>query len=180
MTRTASRNLLVAIAATALLAGCGSVDAGAAAVVGDRRISVTEVQTATADAHALGAQIDQSQILYMLAISPFVQEIAARYNATASPDEARKELGNKVKNPSKGLLSVIRAEISAGRIQNQAGPQMMQQAVAEANQKLDTAGFTVNPRFGEFDPKTRKFSPTKVNWLVDTKADLAPAPAPGQ
>lgn len=178
MTRSAMRSLLVSIAATALLAGCGSMTAGAAAVVGDRRISVAEVQEATVDAQAWvgeGGQITQTQILYLLAIAPYVQDIAIRYNAGASVDEARKVLLPKVPHPSDAAISVLRANISLNDLQQNLGQEETVKVLSEVNKRLNADGFQVNPRFGAFDSKTGRFLPQQPNWLVNTDAGAIPA-----
>jgi hypothetical protein len=177
VTRTALRSLLAALAATALLAGCGSMTAGAAAVVGDRRISVSEVQEATADAQTWvgqGGRISQTQILYLLAVAPFVQDLAARYNARASEDDARRALATMVPNPCPGVLAVIRANISLNTMQERIGQEQTIMALGEINQKLATLGFTVNPRYGSFDAKTGRFEPERGNWLLTGDDESSP------
>ena len=181
VTRTVTRNLLVSIGVAALLAGCGSASVGSAAVVGDRRISVADVQSATVDAQAWvggGTQITQTQVLYLLAIAPYVQEIATRYGAGASEQEARSTLQARVPEPSDAAVTVIRANTSLTDLQQRLGDQKTAQVLGEATQRLTADGFSVNPRFGDFDPTTGRISPIRPNWLPGGEAQATPTPTP--
>jgi hypothetical protein len=183
VTRTVTRSLLVSIGVAALLAGCGSASAGSAAVVGGRRISVGDVQSATVDAQTWvgsGTQISQTQVLYLLAIAPYVQEIATRHAAGASVDEARKALVARVPNPSDAAITVIRANISLTDMTQRLGEAKTAQALGEATKRLSADGFTVNPRFGDFDPTTGRITPILPNWLPGTGSQTAPSPTPSQ
>ena len=81
MTRTPRRLAAVALAlpAALLLAGCGAAQAGAAAVVGDRRIPVTQVQDAHRDVSVLtgpDAGLSQADVLNWLILEPYIVEAA--------------------------------------------------------------------------------------------------------
>lgn len=181
MTRTVTRSLLVSIALAAILAGCGSTTAGSAAVVGDRRISVSDVQSATVDAQTWvgdGTQISQTQVLYLLAIAPYVQEIAVRNGAGATVDEARQTLATRVPNPSDAAVTVIRANISLTELQQQFGQEQTAQVLSEVTERLASDGFSVNPRFGDFDPASGRITPIQPNWL--TGSEPQPSPTPSQ
>src|SRR5688572_18822494 len=76
------RRLIVAIAVPValLLGGCGTPQSGAAAVVGDRRISVTEVQEAFRDITVLvgqDGQVTQADMLTFLILEPYLTRAAA-------------------------------------------------------------------------------------------------------
>lgn len=184
VTRTAVRSVLVSIGVAALLAGCGSMSAGSAAVVGDRRISVADVQSATVDAQTWvgeGGQITQTQILYLIAVAPYIQEVAVALGAGASDDEARRVLAQKVPNPSPAAISVIRANISLNDMQQQLGEERTGQVLAEVTKKLTAEGFKINPRFGTFDAATGRISPDRPNWLISndtSQPPASPSPAP--
>jgi hypothetical protein len=183
VTRTVTRNLLVSIGVAALLAGCGSATAGSAAVVGGRRISVSDVQSATVDAQTWvgdGTQISQTQVLYLLAIAPYIQEISTRYGSGASVEEARTALVTRVPHPSDAAITVIRANISLTDLQSRLGEQQTAQVLGEATKRLSADGFTVNPRFGDFDPTTGRIAPILPNWLPGAEEQATPSPTPSQ
>lgn len=184
VTRTVSRRPLVSLSAAALLAvllaGCGAVSAGSAAVVGGRRLSVAEVQSATVDAQAWvgeGTQVTQTQVLYMLVIAPYVQEIATRYGAGASAADARELLRTRVENPSDPAVSVLRANISLTDLQQRLGEQRTAEVLTEATRRLTAEGFEINPRFGVFDPQTGRIAPLQPNWLAGSAEQPGPTPS---
>jgi hypothetical protein len=179
---TRMRKPLVSVGGAALLvaflAGCGTVTPGSAAVVRGHRISVSDVQEATVEAQTWvgnGAQVLPAQVLHLLAIQPYVQEIAARYGVGVSEDEARKILRTRVKNPSPTVVTVIRTNISLSYLQQNLGEQHASQLLGEATRRLVADGFTVNPRFGSFDvdPKTGigHIAPIQPSWLVGPEAE---------
>ena len=93
-TALAARGGLTAIAlalAATLLSACGSSQPGAAAVIGDRRISVAEVQSATADIAATfpGQDVAPQQVLFFLISGPYIVDAAAKVNAGVTTSEAR-------------------------------------------------------------------------------------------
>lgn len=184
MTRTATRKPLVSLGVAALLAaslaGCGTASAGSAAVIGDRRISVSDVQSATVDAQAWvgeGTQITQTQVLYLLAIAPYVQDIASRYGAGTSDDDARAALRARVADPSQAGVDVIRANASLSALQQNLGEEKTGEVLAEATKRLTTDGFKINPRYGSFDATTGRVSMPAPNWLVGSSAEPTPSPS---
>ena len=99
--RTMTRRLLVTAAAamvavTASACSGGGLDAGAAAIVGDRRISVADVQTATVQVNELidpygqntEQRLTQRDTLGYLIQLPFVTAAAAANGAGASQQDA--------------------------------------------------------------------------------------------
>jgi hypothetical protein len=175
VTRTVSRKPLVSLGVAACLvaplAGCGSVSAGAAAVAGGHRISVADVQAGTADAQkwvGQGVQVVQAQVLYLIAVAPYVQEIASRYGAGASADDARTILKDRVPKPSGAVISVIRANISLNYLQSRLGEKQAAEVLTEATHKLAADGFEVNPRFGRFHPENGRILLAQPNWLVSS------------
>ena len=74
-----------------MLAGCEPTQAGSAAVVGDRRITVTELQTATTELRSIvqdPTQISQDLVLGWLIANPYVVKAAADQGKAVSRDDA--------------------------------------------------------------------------------------------
>jgi len=168
--------VLVPLAALVAVAvsGCSS-QWGAAAVVGDRRITVNQVQEATADIQqVLGpdAQLTQSQVLYWLVLAPYVLDAAARHGIGVSVDDARREM-QAVKNPSAAGLLAVRSAMAMGKLQGDLEAPEAQKAYEEVRSEVDATKIRVNPRFGVFDPKQFIITPKQPDWLPAT-----PTPAP--
>ncbi|WP_088285545.1 hypothetical protein [Kineosporia sp. A_224] len=102
-TRTTIRRFVAAVSvAGAVLAASGcsgaGIDAGAAAIVGDRRISVAELQTATTQINVLadpgGAaperRLDQRTVLSFLVTGPYFVDAATRANVGVSQADAER------------------------------------------------------------------------------------------
>jgi hypothetical protein len=174
--RTVLRTGLATAAATVLMAGCGAVpEAGAAATVGDRRISVQEVQTATADIQKMygpDQPVPQRSVLYLLAAAPYIQEIATRDRAGTSLDDARKAFGDKVRNPAEASLVVVQANLALGRL-DELGSGKTEQALMEVTKDLARDDFTVSPRYGTFDAQRGSLLPDQPNWLPTPSASPA-------
>jgi hypothetical protein len=181
VTRTVLRSVLVSGLAALVLAGCGAAEAGAAATVGGRRVTVGDLQSATADIQALYGQnqpVSQRAVLYLLAAAPYIQDVATLRGAGSSVDEARKIFTAKNPNlsPSPSSLTVLQANESLGKL-DQLGAEATQQALAEVTQDLARGHFTVNPRYGTFDPQRGTLLPDQPNWLPAT---ATPSPTPSQ
>lgn len=187
VTCTVSRKPLVRFGATALLAallaGCGTATAGSAAVVGGRRISVSDVQSATVDAQAWvgeGSQITPTQVLYFLAIGPYIQETASRYGVGISEEDARASLKTRVGAPSVAGVDVIRTNASLAALEQRLGEERIAEALGEVGKQLVADGFEMNPRFGRFDPKTGRVTMPQPNWLVGSppsEEEAVPSPS---
>ena len=176
MIRTRIRTLLVATSAAALLAGCGTMHAGSAAVVGDRRISVEDLQSATKDAQAFvdaqaqaqNAQrqvVSQSQVLYLLAALPYIQELATKDGVGASESDAKAALAQwNVRNPSRAGILVVQANEGLSNIQ-QLSDQKAAEADASITKSLLADHVEISPRYGTFDPKVGRILQARPNWL---------------
>ena len=178
MTRTVLRTVLATGVAAALLSGCGTPEAGSAATVGDRRISVSDVQSATADIQAVfgpDQPVPQRNVLFLLAAAPYIEDAASRSGAGVSLDDARTQFANKVADPSRAALVVIQANASLSRL-DQLGQGRTQQVLVEITQCLAKDGFTVNPRYGTFDPQRGTMLSDQPNWLPTP----SPTPTPAQ
>jgi hypothetical protein len=184
-TRRRGRIAAVALAAALCLApalsGC-STQAGAAALVGDRRISVSDLQTATTQLKALvqdPAQITQQLVLGWLIANPYAVRVAAKKGKGVSRDDALRFFSQANFKDAAGGTTPSEPAVSAVQtayaLQLLAGQDVDQQT-AKANVDEIIAGLkadkvTVNPRYGSFDyawdPQTQAFtlSPRNVDWL---------------
>jgi hypothetical protein len=171
VTRTRIRTLVVlTTGVVALIAGCGTPQAGSAAVVGNRRISVSDLQSATVDAQAFvgpSVAVTQRQVLYLLAASPFIEQIADRFGVGVSPDDARAAMAQSVPHPSSSGLAVIQANEALLAVQ-QLGNQEASLANTAITQGLVADKFTVNPRYGSFDTAIGRIAPIQPDWQPTT------------
>jgi hypothetical protein len=183
VTRTALRSLLVTTGVAVLLAGCGG-QAGAAATVDGRRITVSDVQSATVDAQTWvgsNGQVSQSQVLYLLAAAPYIQEIATQYRVGASDADARGVLVSKVPHPSTAGIEVIRANMSLTQLQQGLGDSKTSEVLAEVTKRLAAGHFAVSPRYGSFNASTGRLSVITPNWLESASSaepSASPSPTP--
>jgi hypothetical protein len=171
VTRTLLRSLVVATGVAALITGCGTPEAGSAAIVGGRRITVSQVQSATVDVQTLfGPQVPvaQRQVLYLLAAAPYIEQAAIRYKVGVSTDDARSVLAERVANPSASGIEVIQANIALTQLQ-QSGQDQATQVLAEVAKDLKQDGFMVSPRYGSFDPQHGGITELQPNWLIGTQ-----------
>jgi hypothetical protein len=181
VTRSVLRSVMVTMtvsaAVAALTAGCGTPEAGAAATVDGRRISIGDVQAATTDIQAYygpAQPVAQTAVLYLLAAAPYIDDITSQYRTGASVDDARAFFAGKVAHPSSAALTVIRANLGIRRLDSVSQPQA-EQALMEVNRDLVRDGFTVNPRYGTFDPAQGSIQLTNPDWLTQTASTPSPA-----
>jgi hypothetical protein len=181
VTRTRIRTLVVATGVVALIAGCGTPQAGSAAVVGTRRISVSELQAATVDAQAFvgpSVPVSQRQVLYLLAASPFIEQLADRFGVGVSADDARVAMARTVPHPSPSGIQVVQANEALLAVQ-QLGDQQASVANTIITKGLVADGFTVNPRYGTFNTAIGRIAPIQPNWQpTPSPTPTAPAPTP--
>jgi hypothetical protein len=164
----------------ALVVGCGTQEAGAAAVVGGRRISVDELQNAVRDIQGYvgpDQQVKSEQVLLLLALQPYVDKVAAKAGIGVSESDARAEIVKRV--PKAGLAAVraLQASGGIGAIQ-QLDAQRASVAEAEITDLLRGADVQINPRYGQFDPKALVIKPEQPNWLLTPAPAPSPQPAP--
>jgi hypothetical protein len=181
--RVAALAVALAIALVPALSGCGTTQAGAAAIVGDHRITVSDLQTATTELKRLvqdPTQITQELVLGWLIANPAAVEVATQKGQAVSRDDALRFFSQaNFTNPAGGTTpseAAITAVQTAYALQLLAG-QDVDPAAAKANvdqvlADLKAEKVTVNPRYGTFDyawdAQTQSFtlSPTKVSWLT--------------
>jgi hypothetical protein len=177
------------------LSGCGTTQAGAAAIVGDHRITVSELQTATSELKGLvqdPSQITQELVLGWLIANPAATQVAAEKGQAVSRNDALRFFSQaNFTNAAGGTTpsdAAVTAVQTAYTLQLLAG-QDVQPATAKANidqviADLKAQTVTVNPRYGTFDyawdAQTQSFtlSPAKVNWLATPTPAPSPSPSP--
>ena len=191
---TRSPRLLSAVAAPALavvlaltLSSCETPEAGAAATVGDRRISVSDVQKAYQDIVPLvgqDAQITQTQILNLLILEPYLTQAAAALGHGVSTNDARLDI--KAAGPSvdatkvsRAGLEVWRANLANSALQSGRTTAEIQATYQGIGKQLKAAGVHVNPRYGAgLDYNTFSILPDKPNWMVTKAPTASPGATP--
>jgi hypothetical protein len=189
--RVAALAVALTIGLAPALAGCGTTQAGAAAIVGDDRISVGDLQTATTELKQLvqdPSQISQELVLGWLIANEAAVQVATEKGQAISRDDALTTFSRaNFKNGTGGTTPsapAVTAVQTAYALSLLAGPDV-DQATAQANidqiiADLKADKVTVNPRYGTFDyawdAQSQSFtlSPTKAGWLT------TPSPAAGQ
>jgi hypothetical protein len=173
------------LAAAVGVAGCTPTP-GAAAVVGDRRIPVSDVQSATVDVLELvgpDVQVGQPQVLSWLVLAPFVLDEAARRGVGVSPDDARQQFSadpqRQVADPSDAAIRAVQSALVISRLRSQLQPEQAQQAADAVLQRVRAAGVQVSPRYGRFELSNFSVQAVRPEWLAGTGTSAAtPQPAP--
>ena len=174
----AGRRGLRAAAAAALLAlglaACTPSQAGAAAVIGQRRISTQEVSDAVAGIKqgnpqlAQGTGLDRT-VLFFLVISPYVLSAAESNGVGVSADTARQMLP-KAENPDPGAVRVLRTFVALQRLQQEG----KNDALMQIQKDVTAAKPELNPRYGRFDVQQMAVVDAPPNWIVP-KAEPTPS-----
>jgi hypothetical protein len=192
--RVAALALALAIGMTPVLSACGTHQAGAAAIVGDQRITVDQLQTATTEVRHLvrdPTQITQELVLGWLIANPSAVQVATQKGQAVSRDDALRFFTQANFKNSEGGTTPSDASVSAvqtaATLQLLAG-QDVDPTTAKANvdqvlADLKADKVTVNPRYGTFDyawdaqTQTFTLSPPKANWLATPTASATPQPS---
>ena len=191
---TRSPRLLGAVAAPALavvlaltLSSCDTPEAGPAATVGDRRISVSQVQDAYRDVVPLvgqDQQITQQQILNLLILEPYLTRAAALAGRGVSNQDALADIQNtgtaKSAKISSAGLEVWRANLANSALQTSRATDQVQATYTSISAQLKKAGVHVNPRYGSgLDYANLSIVAAKQNWLVTPTPGVTAATVPG-
>lgn len=179
--RAGARALLVGTAAalTLGLSACSALaDPGAAAIVGDRVVPQSDVQTVVAELPAEitgGAQVDPSQVLGLFVVEDVVTDVAREFTTVSTPDEARvflqgvdTDAGRAPGQYSEPTLRVIATQLTFGNVSetDQARPVLQEQLAA-----LVADDLRINPRYGRIsDVGELQLGVFQHDWL--------PEPAP--
>lgn len=169
---------LVVVALTT--SACSPREAGAAAVVGDRRVTTQELQDALTGLKAGNPQFAQVQqldrlVLFDLVAEPYLTRAAQQAGIGVSDSEARAALpGTPQADPA--AVRALRGQIALNKL-NQAQSSEALDAVAAT---LRSQGVRVSPRYGRFDDQTLSIVDAAPNWLPTPKptATATPTPAP--
>jgi hypothetical protein len=187
--------LAAALALTPLLGACGTTQAGAAAVVGDRRITIDDVQTATEQLKGLvtdPAQITQQLVLGWLIANPYSVQVAGEQGRGVSRSDAlnffqQAHFTNSSggATPSEAAVTAVQTAYALQLLTGQGSdPQVAKKAVDEILADLKAAKVTVNPRYGKFDytwdDQTQSFtlSPRNDAWIAPAPGASQPAAQP--
>jgi hypothetical protein len=177
-----TRRIAAAALAAALAAGvsaCSPEQTGAAATVGDRAVSITDLHDAVEAVKAGNPDLAQVEgldryLLFDLIAAPYLLEAASAAGMGVSADEAAAALP-KTTHPDPNALRALQTQLAFQNLRQANDLQSLQ----KVRKQLEDAGVRVNPRFGTFEPTgvTDVNKPTIVgvqpNWLVGT-----PAPTP--
>ncbi len=174
------RGPLVAAAVLAVAlttAACSPRETGAAAVVGDRRVSTQELQDALAGLKAGNpqfaevAQLDRL-VLFDLIAEPYLVKAAQTAGLGVSDSEAQAALpGTPQADPA--AVRALRGQIALNKL-NQAQSTEALDAVAAT---LRSEGVKVSPRYGRFDSQSLSVVDAAPNWLpTPTPSPSATAP----
>ncbi len=188
--------LAASLALTPLIAACGT-QAGAAAVVGDRRITVGELQTATAEVRSIvpdPAQITQQLVLGWLVAQPYVLQVAGQQGRGVSREDARSffQRANFTgpdgsTTPSEAAVSAVQSAYALQLLTDRESvpPDAAKKSVDSVLAAIRAADLKVNPRYGSFDYRWDEQSasftltPRSSNWLQPAQPSPAAQPSPG-
>jgi hypothetical protein len=180
-TRPPSPMRWVALTGAALLAllastGCSASEAGAAAVVDGKRISVADVQSAAADFETFtGQPVAQQQVLYFLVIGPYVVDAAARAGVGVSLDDAKAQLTQRIPDPSESGVTALQAAESVSRL-TQLSEDRSKPILDGVVSKLRSADIELSPRYGEFDAEQITITAPQENWIEAPAVAASPSP----
>ncbi|HLU74063.1 MAG TPA: SurA N-terminal domain-containing protein [Nonomuraea sp.] len=176
------KSIRVAVAAAAAgvsflgLTACSTpVEAGAAAIVGNQRISASELNAnvetfedaldrANIDPGQLGVPVTQF-VLFRMTNQLRYQQLADKYGVKVTESEvdlALKDPGQ-FQDPEMNLLSkgvapsdardFIRAEVGATKVLDRLGGRESQEAAAKWQEEYNSVKAVFNPRYGNFQPQ---------------------------
>lgn len=174
--RTHIRRLgLVAGAAAVVLgaAACTPSESGAAAIVGDRRVTTQDLESALDGLRTGNPEFAQVQdldrlVLFDLVAEPYLVEAAQAAGLGVSPSEAQAALPQ-TPDAAPAALRALQAQIALNKL-NQ-GQQA--EALAAVGTRLREAGVRVSPRFGRFDAQSLSIVDGQPNWLVPAATPAA-------
>jgi len=159
------------------LSGCGTISqAGAAAVIGDRRISVSDVQDGYNDIVPLVGQdagVTQAQILNLLILEPYLTDAAADLGLGVSDQDARLSISSSGSVDGDDLsaagVEVWRANLANTALQTDRSTKEIAATYASIEKELKAADVEINPRYGDgIDYSTFTLTQSTPNWISST------------
>ncbi len=175
-----------AVVLSVVLSACQAPQAGAAATVGNKRISVAEVQSAYTDIEPLvgqDQQITQADILNLLILRPYLLAAAADEGNAVSIDAARDDIKAAGSTDTTSLgtpaIDVWQSNLAFAAVQQNRSTAQIQSTFHQIGQELKKAGVHINPRYGSgLDYNTFAIKPEQPNWFPTVKASAAPTAEP--
>lgn len=167
-----------AVVLALVVGACSPAEPGAAAVLGDERITTAQVSEAVRGIQQGNPDIAQSQgleqtVLFYLVVAPYLLPRAEQAGAGVSDAEAAAQLP-KATDPDPQALRVLRTFLSLQKLQQARQTPVLRQV----QQQIRSAGVRINPRFGRLDTTALEIVARQPNWLVRAPASASPtAPA---
>lgn len=167
-----------------MLSGCGTISqAGAAAVIGDRRISVSDVQDGYNDIVPLvgaDAGVTQAQILNLLILEPYLTEAASDLGLGVSTEDAKLSLSSSGSIDTDDLtasgIEVWRANLANSALQTDRSTKEINATYTAIEKELKAADVEINPRYGDgIDYSTFTITQSTPNWVESTATPTATA-----
>lgn len=173
MTRKSNRRVVSALAAVALagtLAACSGGQPGAAAVVGDRVIPVSDVDAATRELADVLQGVTPASVVGVLIQEPLVAAVAEDAGVGVSDQQAAEVLAQGLETAgadsdrefSASSLTVARYVLELQAVQQLSDAQ---DRIAELQDGIVSLDFTINPRFGT-PIENGMIGATTYPWLV--------------
>jgi hypothetical protein len=165
------------------LTACGHRP-GSAAVVNGRRISVTELQEATASLRATDptnfGKVPIRTVLAILIVAPYAQRAASDAGSGVSDDVARQAVASQAQQNGStnvhleklnaGALDALRTEVAFNDLTTTEEQQAFIKTVAGLHVQ-------VSPRYGTFDKQNLTVIAGAPNWLPKPKATPTATPS---
>lgn len=168
--RSVRRSGAVAVALVAgLLAGC-TAQPGVAAVIGDRKVSQSELETASGQLAPILNTVDTGTLILAIVLSPEMLDAAAEQGVAVSAEAARDQMDQVAEavEAEPTDWSPLAVEIIQVVLAGQAlgtSPTGIQ-ALQEAERAALEQDVELNPRYGTMDPETGRISPMDLPWIV--------------
>ncbi|MDQ3663214.1 MAG: SurA N-terminal domain-containing protein [Actinomycetota bacterium] len=177
------RQLALAAAVLALaVSACEPREVGAAAVVGDERISVTELQ---GDVEAYIASLPagqragvatgdlQREILQLHIRRELLERLTAAHGVTVSEADIDRALGSRQQVDSAVAREAGYVGLAAGRLIDELGDEGFRAALSEL---VDETGVEMNPRYGEWVEDSLRSGTGSLSTPAQRSDDDAVAP----
>jgi hypothetical protein len=168
-----------ALAVVASLAACSGGQPGAAAVVGDRVVRVSDVDTATRELTDVLQGVTAPAVVGVLVQEPVVVDEAADAGLGVSQEQARDALAQQAEQAgvsgdrtfSAPSVAVMRYVLAFGALQQSAD----EARLTGLKDRLTALDVTVSPRYGSVDALG---TPETYPWLVPTATSTATPDSP--